>query len=171
MGVDSVRRSVFDLLHVPDNITKFMKHYIALNEKYANPNDIYTEAMSEVKSEIRTKAANIDKHYKFYIYMQINPDLLPSPFLACPNGDAITRFRCGSHHLPIETMRWGRVSRENRLCTRCHVLGDEFHFIFHCIDFPGFFEDCNNDLSKIWKHDNVFKYFSKLSQTDFLKSY
>ena len=50
MGVNSVRRAVFDLLHVPDNITSFIKHYIALDETYENPNDVYTEAMSEVKS-------------------------------------------------------------------------------------------------------------------------
>ena len=171
MGVNSVRRSVFDMLHVSDNITGYIKHYVRLDEKYENSNNIYTEAMSEVISEIRTKADNSDKHYKFHIYTRLNPDLLPSPFLACPNADAITRFRCGSHHLPIETMRWGRVPRENRLCSRCHVLGDEYHFVFNCIDFPGFFDSCNGDLSLIWKDRDVFAYFKKLSQTDLLKCY
>ena len=103
--------------------------------------------------------------------LQINPELLPSPFLTCANADAITRFRCGSHHLPIETLRWGRVPRENRLCPKCHVLGDEYHFIFHCVEFPGYFENCNNDLSMIWKGNNVFKYFNKISQTDYLKNF
>ena len=127
--------------------------------------------MCKVKSEICTKAENPDKHYKFHIYKQLNPDLLPSPFLACPKADTITRFRCGSHHLPIETMRWGRVKRENRLCSRCHVLGDENHFLFNCIDFPGFFTSCNNDISLVWNHDDVFKYFNKLSQSEYLKNY
>ena len=171
MGANSVRRIVFDLLHQPENVTSYMKHYISLDVKYENPNEIYTEAMRNVKSEICTKALNSDKHYKFYIYKQINPDVLPSPFLSCPNADAITRFRCGSHHLPIETMRWGRVPREDRRCGRCHVLGDEFHYIFHCIDFHVFFSDCNNDLSLIWKHKDLFTYFKKLSQSDYLKNY
>ena len=171
MGVDSVRRLVFGMLHIPDNITSYLKHYVRLDDEYENPNSIYTDAMSEVTSEVRAKSENPDKHYKFHIYTKLNPDLLPSPFLACTNADAIIRFRCGSHHLPIETMRWGRVSRENRLCSRCHVLGDEYHFVFNCIDFPGFFENCNNDLSLIWKDRDVFTYFKKLSQTDYLKSY
>ena len=171
LGVNSVRSRLLDELLHPDNITKFLKYYVELDEKYANPNTIYTEAMSKLKSEFNIKAANKEKHYKFYIYKELNPELLPSPFLSCPSADAITRFRCGSHHLPIETMRWGRVSRENRLCSRCGVLGDEFHFIFDCVDFPGYFESCNHDLKQIWKHADVFNYFSMLSRTDFLKNY
>ena len=158
LGVNSVRsRLLNELLH-PDNITKFLKYYVELDGKYENPNTIYTEAMSEIKNQSNNKATNKDKHYKFYIYKELNPDLLPSPFLSCPSADAITRFRCGSHHLPIETMRWGRVSRENRLCPRCGVLGDEYHFLFDCVDFPGYFESCNRDIKQIWKHDDVFKY-------------
>ena len=171
MRSNSVRRLVFDMLHTPENITNYIKHYTNLDEKYRNANDIYTEAITEVKSDIQRKANHPDKHYKFYIYKQINPDLLPSPFLTCPNADPITRFRCGSHHLPIETMRWARVLRENRLCDRCRVLGDEYHFIFQCVDFPGFFRNCNNDLGMIWKHEDVFRFFNMLSKTDYLKSY
>ena len=81
------------------------------------------------------------------------------------------RFRCGSHHLPIETLRWSRVTRENRLCEKCRVLGDEYHFIFHCIDFPGYFGSCNNDLSAIWQHNDLFRYFNKLSQSEYMRSY
>ena len=41
---------------------------------------------------------------------------------------AFTQLRLGSHRLKIETGRWSRISRENRLCscgqiqTECHVL-------------------------------------------------
>ena len=80
--------------------------------------------MAKVRSEIRD-IASCDTHYKHYIYTEINPDLLPSPFLTCANADAIIRFRCGSHNLPIETGRWSRLPRESRLCPKCHVIGDE----------------------------------------------
>ena len=169
MAPNGVRRVVFDLLHLTENITKYIKHYTALNEKYENSNEIYSQAMSDVISKFREKAENSEKHYKFYIYTKINPDLVPSPFLSCPSADAITRFRCGSHNLPIETLRWARVPREERLCNKCHVLGDEMHFIFRCVDFPGYFENCNNDLSLIWQDKNVFDFFNKMSRTDYLK--
>ena len=171
LGVNSVRSRLLDELLYPDNITKFLKYYVELDGKYSNPNTIYTEAMSKLKMDFNIKAANKEKHYKFYIYKELNPELLPSPFLSCTSADAITRFRCGSHHLPIETMRWGRVPRENRLCSRCGVLGDEFHFLFDCVDFSGYFESCNHDLKEIWKHTDVFKYFNMLSRTEFLKNY
>jgi len=151
-----VRRSVFNMLQL---------HYIELDQKYDNPNDIYTEAMTE------TKATNPEKHYKFHIYTKLNPNLLPSPFLTCPYADSITRFRCGSHHLPIESLRWSRVARENRLCGKCCVLGDEYHFIFHCLDFPGYFRSCIDNLSAIWKHNDLFRYFIKLSKSEYMRSY
>ena len=75
MGTNSVRRLVFDMLHLPENVTSYMKHYVTLDQNYENPNEIYIQSMLEVKSEIRTKAENPTKHYKFHIYKQLNPDL------------------------------------------------------------------------------------------------
>ena len=94
MGTISVRRLLFDMLHLPENITSYMKYNVTLDHNYENPNEIYTQSMLEVKSKIPTKAENSDKNYKFHIYKQLNPDLLPSPFLACPKADKTTRFRC-----------------------------------------------------------------------------
>ena len=40
-----------------------------------------------------------------------------------------------SHRLHIESGRWNRAQptpRENRLCSICNVLEDEFHFLFEC---------------------------------------
>ncbi len=48
---------------------------------------------------------------------------------------AITRFRTSSHRLAIETGRWTRPNktpRENRLCTVCMILEDEYHFVLEC---------------------------------------
>ena len=72
--------------------------------------------------------------YKYKIYFDINPELHVSPFInnlhpLCRN---IIRFRLGSHCLPIETGRWSRVTREQRLCETCNVLGDEHHVKYHC---------------------------------------
>ena len=44
-----------------------------------------------------------------------------------------TRYRLSSHNLKVETGRWGRIERENRLCS-CSIGGiqDEFHVLFQC---------------------------------------
>ena len=174
LGDDSARKRVFNELLTPSERTEYLQHYVSLDEKYNNPNDIYTETLSEIKSTIREKAYDIDNHYRFHIYLKINPTLLPSPFLTSANvGDAITRFRCGSHSLPIETGRWRRIPRFNRLCTKCNVLGDESHFLFHCsvIHRTNNINIDNANLSSIWKDKNIFNLFKELSDTEFLKSY
>ena len=42
---------------------------------------------------------------------------------------AITRLIVSSHHLRVETGRWGRpvVQYESRLCHVCHKLDDKYH--------------------------------------------
>ena len=53
---------------------------------------------------------------------------------------ALTRLRLSAHQLEIEAGRWGRhsdTSVENRLCTLCHLEGnnsveDEIHFLVRC---------------------------------------
>ena len=106
---NSIRQSVFNELL--QNKTSYLNHYISLDEKYGSPNEIYVEAMEHLRTFIRNKAES-DEIYRYYIYNKINPDLLPSPFLSCVNNyDVITRFRLGSHKLPIETGRWSRTPR------------------------------------------------------------
>ena len=49
--------------------------------------------------------------------------------------NAISKLRLSSHRLHIESGRWNRpqpTPRENRLCSICNVLEDEFHFVFKC---------------------------------------
>lgn len=48
---------------------------------------------------------------------------------------ALSRLRVSSHRLEIETGRWARpnsIPFENRCCTTCQQLEDEFHFVFGC---------------------------------------
>lgn len=48
---------------------------------------------------------------------------------------ALTWLRLSSHRLEIETVRWAKpnsIPIENRLCTSCYKLGDEFHFVLDC---------------------------------------
>ena len=51
---------------------------------------------------------------------------------------AVTRFRCGNHHLAVETGRWCGIDRDQRICNYCckefdhRVIEDEIHFICTC---------------------------------------
>jgi len=46
--------------------------------------------------------------------------------------EPITRLRLSSHRLHIETGRWSNTPREDRKCTLCNKLEDEFHLLFEC---------------------------------------
>ena len=168
---NSPRKAVFDELCALENQTFYTKHYLNLDRAYDNPNDIYKEALQKLKTTIEKKARSPDQHYRYFIYHQLNPQLLPSPFLTCAKGaDAITRFRLGSHTLPIETGRWGRIKRENRLCRTCKVLGDERHFLLHCTEIDrNPLHNFTDNLSEIWKNENIFELFSNLSKSEYLR--
>ena len=43
-----------------------------------------------------------------------------------------TRFRLCSHHLKIETGRWARIEKENRLCGCGTGVQDELHVLLRC---------------------------------------
>ena len=46
----------------------------------------------------------------------------------------LTKFRISAHKLRIETGRYTKVAREDRICNKCNlnVVEDECHFLFHC---------------------------------------
>ena len=48
---------------------------------------------------------------------------------------ALSKFRVSNHKLPIERGRYENLERSERKCNVCHVLGDEFHFLFLCSIF------------------------------------
>ena len=58
-----------------------------------------------------------DGRYNYKIHIDINPELHVFPFInnfhsLCRD---VIRFRLSSHFLPVETGRWSRVNREQRL--------------------------------------------------------
>ena len=49
--------------------------------------------------------------------------------------NAISKFRMSSHRLEIEAGRWVRVNRvpaNERKCTLCNVIENEYHFVIEC---------------------------------------
>ena len=162
------RKSFFAKLLLPENCTSYLRYYLELDAKYSNPTDIYKESLENLRASIRSKACP-NNHYRCHIYTMINPNLLPSPFLSCVKGaDHITRFRLGSHKLPIETGRWHRIPREERLCTRCQVMRDEYHFICDCHEISRANVQFERGIGAIWRDENIFKLFNTLANTEYL---
>ena len=154
------RAKLFDRILAEGN--EYVQHYINLSQKYSCTDDIYREYSVMVKHKIRTLACQ--DHYKIKIYLEMNPNLEISPFInnLHPLCRQIIRFRLGSHCLPIETGRWSRTARADRLCVDCGVLGDEHHALFHCtkIDRTGI--TLPEDPSEIWKTVDLFSLFQRL---------
>jgi len=97
-------------------------------------------------------------------YVRMNPDLSPPVIKQVPehHRKAFTRIRLGSHHLRIETGRWSRTPRENRVCN-CDgaSIQTEEHVLCFCSltenlrvsnsslnfsDITAFFKNSNFDL-------------------------
>ena len=125
---DSSRKVVFDTIKQPKN--DFIMHYTDLITRYNSKKDIQQYFHQKLCSEIRYSAED-DNKYKFQLYKSFNPDLIP-PDVKKVYAYKFIRLRLSSHSMPIETGRWRRVARENRLCETCNTLGDEKHYIYHC---------------------------------------
>ena len=70
-------------------------------------------------------------------YLRINPFLSVCPiyisntFIPEVARIAVSRLRLSSHYLHIETGRWSRIARENRLC-QCGEVQTEHHVLIGC---------------------------------------
>ena len=147
--------------------TKFLKHYEKLVSNYASTDEILNEGLDFVKQKIRTFATN--GRSKFSMYLKLNPNLETSPFLHIvhPTASDIIRFRVGSHYLPIETGRWCRKQRHERLCTSCGTIGDEEHILYHC-SLISRVDLSIDDVSSLWFQPDVYELFSRIKAAKFL---
>ena len=70
---------------------------------------------------------------------------------------SLIRLICSSHRLGIETGRWQRpqILRENRKCSACNKLDDEYHFLLEC----SLFVDYRKKFIKkyFWKRPSMEK--------------
>ena len=160
------RKEVHDKCN--EDVTAYVKHYNDLDAKYQTGADIKTEFVKKIRDDIMRKAQN-NSNYKHYIYLKVNPTLTPSPFLDVQNTHVIniTKFRLGSHKFPIETGRWRRIPRDQRLCQLCEVLGDEYHIMFECPIINRDNLALPPSLHELWNSNNLFVLFEKITSDRF----
>ena len=95
-------------------------------------------------------------------YLSINPQLKPNEIYHCQNvlethRRAYTRMRLGSHKLKIETGRWARIPREQRLCQCREEIQTEEHVILKCSQT----EHLRINLVEINSCNNIAEVFQK----------
>ena len=103
--------------------------------------------------------------YKVFAIFQLQPyldKLSVSKFI-----QALSRLRMSSHRLEVESGRWVKpvpVPFNERKCTVCHVLEDEYHFVLEC----SLYQDLRKKyISKyFWSGPNMFKFLELLNSSN-----
>lgn len=112
-------------------------------------NDVFIQNWT---SQIQcTSENNIYKVFKTSFeqskYISILPTALCKLFM---------RFRTRNHRLPIETGRWSSIPVNQRLCSYCNELGDEFHYLLTCKHFE---TERKHYLKRYYyTHPNIIKF-------------
>ena len=70
------------------------------------------------------------------MYNKITHDIALEEYLIQENNfknrQLIAKFRKSDHCVQLETGRYNNVPRQQRLCTTCNILEDEYHFFLNC---------------------------------------
>ena len=70
------------------------------------------------------------------MYNKIKHDIVLEEYLIreknFKNRQLIAKFRTSDHCLQIETGRYNNIPRQQRLCTTCNILENEYHFFLNC---------------------------------------
>ena len=153
-----------------DADSSFIKHYVNLSEKYADPDQIPMQSLTDLREEITSKAAENRSKYKSFIEMNPllkRPDLYDS-YIQTYKLNYVTRLRSISHNLSIETGRHclQKTPREERLC-KCGLVEDETHFVLICHQyshirrkyFNGDMISLEEALDKPWTGDFIYELF------------
>ena len=116
--------------------SKGTKGYRYIKNILDNPNCDTLENLKETFSTVPgTRAAT---------YRSINPNLQVHPvytsaeYIEEKKRITFTRFRLSSHRLKVETGRWSRMLREDRVCgCGSGAVQDENHVLFDCLKTEG----------------------------------
>ena len=80
----------------------------------------------------KDKLSKLTDNSKLYLYNKIKHDIVLEEYLIkekkFKNRQLIAKFRTSDHCLQIETGRYINIPHQQRLCTTCNILEDEYHF-------------------------------------------
>ena len=139
-----------------DKNIQYLRHYQKLHRDYANKQECYKHYKNcfeiKMKQDIINKTS-VPSYSILDDYVLINDNLQSPKFyheyiLTEVDRHIVTRYRCGSHFLKINTGRYNRSPIEKRLC-KCKQVQTLQHVLFECIltepmrhgNFPSNFND------------------------------
>ena len=121
---------------------------------------ILRQRVSDIDMQERTEELNASTRAIFYRHIYDNSF---SKYLEIVKVKkyriALSRLRLSSHRLAVESGRWRKpnsVPFDERVCSLCNVLEDEFHFVLQCRKF--------SDIRPLyikkyyWRHPSMFKF-------------
>ena len=110
--------------------------------------------------------SHIDNDSIYTNYRMFKTSFVQEPYISLlPSTCVITliRFRTTNNPLPVNTLRYERIQRNERVCAKCNIrdIGDEYHYILVCPFFTPKRKEC---LSKVYQtNPNAIKYKMLLS--------
>lgn len=129
--------------------------------------DIVTTVQARELDALTASQKSKVQHYISYIRGGINIDnYQPAAYLSAVADRrrrvCLAQLRTGSHWLRVETGRWQRLEREQRVCPHCTAgaVEDEMHMIFDCpkyagvrLQFPALFSSGDRILGSFLSQD------------------
>ena len=105
--------------------TSIVRYYESLHG-YNRENNI-----AERKNRITASESSMMIYYRDLVDIDNQPVIYNS-YMNDSQRQTITRWRLSNHKLQIELGRYLNIPREDRKCTECSLLEDEYHAIFVC---------------------------------------
>ena len=82
------------------------------------------------------KISSFTEDSKLFLFSQVKPDCSFEKYLSVltcfKNRQLMSKFRTSDHPLFIETGRYKNIPRDQRVCSTCKIVEDEYHFFLHC---------------------------------------
>ena len=131
--------------------------------------DVVQAMQKRQVGELATSEKAKVQHYVSCIRGEVSLDnYLPADYLAVvadrPRRLRMAQLRTGSHWLAVETGRWQRLDREQRVCPHCDAaaIEDEAHMIFDCplyaglrLQYTALFSSGDRNLGSFLSQDSV----------------
>ena len=124
LSLDEDSAIVLDVLELCKDLN-IVSYYHNLNDEHRKDN------LKEKVESARTATETYTSRYRELTNLEYCPAVYCS-FMREDLRTTITRWRLSCFDLAIETGRYNRIAREDRLCAFCDVVEDEHHAIFDC---------------------------------------
>ena len=135
LGSQHVDDYVSKIINMAHRVRSPMGRRIQYLNTLQNTPSQSAQFMTRVKSVVQQSDSS---RRQGYLYMNPNLEIHPATDSRNPLNIpeqyriALTRIRLSSHHLRIETGRWSRIPRENRLCQCRTDIQTEEHVLLRC---------------------------------------